>query len=76
MNLDKRQVLTANLVDQWTNLSFRDKKETVEDAVAVGTICGTLMSSAICAARGNWPAAFYNLALGGGFFVVMVAVSN
>lgn len=76
MNIDKRRELSANLVEQWTDLPFKDKRETVEDAALIGVISTTVLNSARLASKGNWPAAFYNLALGAGLTVVTLAATS
>lgn len=72
---DKKQQLLDNLTEQWMNLSAHDKAETVEDLMGVTVICTTLINSARLAGKGNWPAAFYNLAIGGGLFALFAAHS-
>jgi hypothetical protein len=75
MYVDKKNVLVANLLDQWTDLSLSDKQEYFFDTVGTTAFFGLLGNSARCAGKGNWPAAFYNLALAGGTAALLISAA-
>lgn len=76
MKFDQKQHVFDNLVEQWEAQSFRDKRETVEDTIGVSTFCFALANSVRCASKGNWPAAFYNLAISGAVVGLWAVAAN